>query len=171
MESSIASRQTLITVIGRLSSATCKLFHVAELPASDRKRSISDQLAMNAINSRATRPAYTAYSKTTSYTHPVRIRSSTKCALVITTSGQSNLTTGRVAAAHGRFDGIRQVAPVCTPSNTCILGPTRVQIANGITIGSGVFAQLMAKRPYTLQWAALLPLQNCPFLWGNLDLL
>jgi len=27
---------------------------------------------------------------------------------------QSNLTTGRIAAAHGRFNGIRQVAPVCT---------------------------------------------------------
>jgi len=30
---------------------------------------------------------------------------------------------GRIAAAHGRFDGIRQVAPVCTPPNTCFLGP------------------------------------------------
>jgi len=30
------------------------------------------------------------------------------------TGGQSNLVTGRIAAAHGRFSGIRQVAPVCT---------------------------------------------------------
>jgi len=30
------------------------------------------------------------------------------------TTGQSNLTTGRIAAAHGWFNGIRQVATVCT---------------------------------------------------------
>jgi len=33
-----------------------------------------------------------------------------------TTIGQSNLTIGRIATAHGRFSGIRQVAPVCTPT-------------------------------------------------------
>jgi len=38
------------------------------------------------------------------------------------TSGQSNLTTGCIAVAHGRFNGIRQVAPMCTPRNTCFLG-------------------------------------------------
>jgi len=32
---------------------------------------------------------------------------------------------------------------------------------NGISIDSAVFAQLMAERPGTLQWAALPP-QNCP---------
>jgi len=31
------------------------------------------------------------------------------------TSGQSNLTKGRIAAAHGRFNRNRQGAPVCTP--------------------------------------------------------
>ena len=31
------------------------------------------------------------------------------------TSGQSNLTQGRIAAAHGRFSRILQVAPLCTP--------------------------------------------------------
>jgi len=30
-------------------------------------------------------------------------------------------------------------------------GPNRVQIPNGISIGSAVFAQLMAERRYTLQ--------------------
>jgi len=44
--------------------------------------------------------------------------------LETTTSGQSNLITGRIAAAHGQFNGIRQVAPVCTPPNICFLGPT-----------------------------------------------
>ena len=36
--------------------------------------------------------------------------------IVIVTSDQSNLTTGSIAAAHGRFIGIPQVAPVCTPT-------------------------------------------------------
>jgi len=30
-------------------------------------------------------------------------------AIIIVTTGQSNLTTGCIAAAHGRFTGIRQV--------------------------------------------------------------
>ena len=55
------------------------------------------------------------------------------------TSGQSNLTRGRIAAAHGRFSGIRQVALECIPANTWFLGPTGVQIPNGISIGSAVF--------------------------------
>jgi len=32
-----------------------------------------------------------------------------------TTSGQSNLTLDRIAAADRRFNSIRQVAPMCTP--------------------------------------------------------
>jgi len=30
------------------------------------------------------------------------------------TTGQSKLTTGLITAAHGQFNVIRQVAPVCT---------------------------------------------------------
>ena len=33
----------------------------------------------------------------------------------VLTSGQSNLTQGRIAAAHGRFSRILQVAPMCIP--------------------------------------------------------
>jgi len=47
---------------------------------------------------------------------------------------------GRIAAAHGQFSGIRQVVSVCTPPNTCFLGPTRVHNPYGISIGSAVFA-------------------------------
>ena len=36
---------------------------------------------------------------------------------------------------------------------TCFFDPTRVRIPNAISIGSAVFAQLMPKGPYTLQWA------------------
>jgi len=60
---------------------------------------------------------------------------------------------GRIAAAHGRFNRIRQVAPMCTLC-ACFLRPTRVHIANNISIGSAVFAQLTAECPYTLQRAA-----------------
>jgi len=49
-----------------------------------------------------------------------------------------NLTTGHIAVANGRFSGIRQVALVCTLPNTCFLGPSRVQIPNGVSIGSAV---------------------------------
>ena len=47
---------------------------------------------------------------------------------------------GCIAATHGRFNRIRQVAPMCTPSNTWFLGPTRVHNPNDISIGSAVFA-------------------------------
>jgi len=46
------------------------------------------------------------------------------------TSRQSNLTTGSIAAEHGRFIGIHQVAPVCIPLNAWFLEPTLVQIPN-----------------------------------------
>jgi len=116
------------------------------------------------------------------------------------------------AVEYGRLNRIRQVAPMCTPCNTCFLGPTRVhnrngisvgsavfdssrqsvvgharacpfplnyalacmgrsgppsntrflwptqvQISNGISIGSAVFAQLIAERPCTLQWRVFGP--------------
>jgi len=56
------------------------------------------------------------------------------------TGGQSNLTKGRIAAAHERFNRIRQVAPMWPPSNARFLGPARVHNANGISAGSAVFA-------------------------------
>ena len=56
---------------------------------------------------------------------------------------------------------------IWTPSNTWFLGPTRAHNPNGISIGSAVFAQLAAERPYTLQWAAVYP-QNYPFPRGDL---
>jgi len=51
------------------------------------------------------------------------------------------------------------------PSSTLFLGPTQILNLNCISIGSAVFAQITAERPYTLQWTALYP-QNCPFPWG-----
>ena len=81
---------------------------------------------------------------------------------------QSNLTAGHIAAAHGPFNRTRQVAPMCTPSKTCFLGPNPVNNPNEISICSAVFAQLTVKSAYTLQWSSPPP-QHCPFTWGNMD--
>jgi len=40
---------------------------------------------------------------------------------------------------------------VCTPPNTCFLGPTRVQIQNGILIDSAVFAWLITVSDHATQ--------------------
>ena len=55
------------------------------------------------------------------------------------------MTPGRIAAAHGRFSGIRKVAPACTPPNKCFLAPTEVHNPNSISIRSAIFAQLTAE--------------------------
>jgi len=64
--------------------------------------------------------------------------------------------------SHGKWqfsDGL--------PSNLWFLGPVRTHNQNGITIGSAVFAQMTAECPYTSQWAAPIPRQNCSFPWGS----
>jgi len=72
-------------------------------------------------------------------------------------------TKGRIAAAHGRFDCIRQVAPMCTrPSNTRFLGPTRFHTANGIAIGSALFGQPFAKRFALCYQTVLSVCLSCP---------
>jgi len=52
--------------------------------------------------------------------------------------------------AHGSVSRIRQVAPMCTPSNSVVPWHTRVFIPNCISIGSSVFAGLTSV-PDTLQ--------------------
>ena len=44
--------------------------------------------------------------------------------MIVITSGRSSVIQHRIAAAHGLFSRIRQVAPMCTPSNTWLIGPT-----------------------------------------------
>ena len=56
---------------------------------------------------------------------------------------------------------------MCTQSNTCFFGPTQVQIPNGISISSAVFAQLMAGSHYTLQQATLPP-SKLPLPMGDI---
>ena len=88
---------------------------------------------------------------------------------VTKTSGQSNLTQDRIAATDGWFNRIRHVAPICPYGrhtgatwwirlNLCFLQPTWVHNPNGKSIGSAVFAQLMAESPYTLHFI-LFPLK------------
>jgi len=40
------------------------------------------------------------------------------------------------------------------------------QLKLDVDRGSAAFAQLMAECPYTLQWAASSPFQNCLFEWS-----
>jgi len=54
---------------------------------------------------------------------------------------------------------------MCTPSNICFLGPTRVHIPYSISIASEVFAQLTAESPCTLQLAVPSP-KIAPSYWG-----
>jgi len=76
----------------------------------------------------------------------------------------------RIAAAHGRVQSYSPgAANVHCQCNTCFPGSTRVNTTHihthSISICSAVLAQLTAKGPNTLQWAALSP-QNCPFALG-----
>jgi len=86
--------------------------------------------------------------------------------ILTVTSGRINLTTGRVAAAHGRFNRIRQVAPVCTPPKACFLGPTRVQIPNGISIVSAVLHSSLQRVPVLYNGHPLPHLKTAPFHRG-----
>ena len=52
---------------------------------------------------------------------------------------------------------------MCTPSNICFFGPTRVHNPNDISIGSATFAQLTAVSGHVIS------LKNCPLAWGDLD--
>jgi len=67
--------------------------------------------------------------------------------LEITTSGLSNMTKRPVCitAAHGWFNCIYQVAPMCSQVTHAFLGSSESTTQNGISIGSAIFAQLMAE--------------------------
>jgi len=71
-------------------------------------------------------------------------------------------------SARARFNRIRQVAPMCIPSNTWFFWPIRLSIPNGISIGSAVFAQLAADDPYTSLAVPFAP-SKLPRSMGDLD--
>jgi len=89
--------------------------------------------------------------------------------IITVDSCQSNLTEGRIAVAHGRFNRIRQVAPMCTSSNTWFPGPTRLSIPNCISIDSAVFAQLTTESLYFIMGRRFLPLKLPGHSHGDLD--
>jgi len=80
------------------------------------------------------------------------------------------LTKGRIAAAYGRFSGIRQVAPVCTPLNTCFFGSIRVHNPNGTSASPSVrpFCTGHCRLSSGMPGHVLYP-KNCPLAWGDLD--
>jgi len=91
-----------------------------------------------------------------------------RCGLIIT-NGQSNLRTGLIAAAHGQFTNIRQVATVCISPNTRFLGPTRVKLSNGISIGSAVLHSSRHRVALLYNEPSLFPLK-LPLPMRELDL-
>jgi len=54
------------------------------------------------------------------------------------------------------------IAGSAPPSKTWLPRPIRAHSPNNISIGSGVFAQMTAECPYTLQWDAHSPLKIAP---------
>jgi len=65
------------------------------------------------------------------------------------------------------FNRIRQVAPMCTPCNTCFLGPTAVHNANSIWISSVICAQPTSVSS-DMPGHVISP-KHCPFAWSDLD--
>jgi len=81
------------------------------------------------------------------------------------------LTKGRIAAADGRLNRIRQVAPMCHIDatwrirlNLCFLRRTQVHNPNGKSIGSAIFAQLTAVSSGMLGY--VFSPNNCRFACG-----
>jgi len=75
-------------------------------------------------------------------------------------SGQSNLTYGCIAAARGRFNRIRQVAPMCTPSSTPQSASTPCQFCPLLSRFVCIDRRAFPGRP-------LFCLKNCPFTYGE----
>ena len=89
--------------------------------------------------------------------------------MAIITSGQSNLKKRPHRRRTRTVQWYHQVALICTPQNTCLLGPTRIQNPNGILIGSAIFAQLMAECCRTCPDMSISPKKSCPLAWGDLN--
>jgi len=85
------------------------------------------------------------------------------------TSGQSIVIwqKGHITSAHGRFSGIRQVAPVCTPPNTFPWAYTSQQPKQHLDQLSH-FCTAHGRVSSGLPRHIISP-KNCPFAWGDLD--
>ena len=85
------------------------------------------------------------------------------------TSGHSNLTTGRIAAAHGRFSGIRQVTPVCTRL-IMLLWAHRSSNPKRHLDRFSHFCTAHGSVPSGIPGHVISP-KNCIFAWGDLELM
>jgi len=87
--------------------------------------------------------------------------------IIIITGDQSIFTKkGPIAAAHGHFNGIRQVAPVCTP--VCFLGPTRVHTPAQTSSRSVQHFCTAHGRVSSAMFGHFLSPKNCAFACGDL---
>jgi len=76
----------------------------------------------------------------------------------MTTNGQSKLTYGRIAAAHGRFNRIRKVAPICTHRHPHRTGSAPCWVALSISTAGHV-----RPCPVPAPFRPILPLH----VWGS----
>jgi len=65
------------------------------------------------------------------------------------TSGQRNLTQGRIAVARGGLIVFARLRPMCTASYTRFRG--LLHVLNGISIGSAFFCTAHTDSPYALR--------------------
>jgi len=83
------------------------------------------------------------------------------------TSGKSNFTKRLHHSRTWKVQSYRQGSPLCTPSNTCFLGPTRVYTPKRHVDGfSRFFGQHTGECPVLYNVPLLSP-QNCPCTWGS----
>jgi len=85
--------------------------------------------------------------------------------IIIITGGQSNLTTNHIAAAHGQFNGVRQVVPMCTLHASFGPPESKSQTASlqdgtligGHTCPKGTLSIILSNR-----WMSFEPQENIP---------
>ena len=128
-----------------------------------RRYAYAYALQMHCMSINAAELSYRLKCPSTQLTHSINVHNGKQTYRTCTTSGQSNLTQGCIAAAHERCSGTRQVAPMYTPPNTWFRGPTRVHNPNSITtsisISSAVFCKAHGRLP--------LPPSRLPFPIGG----
>jgi len=73
---------------------------------------------------------------------------------------------GRIAAAHGRFNHISQVAPMSTQSNTCFLDPPK-STSQMSSWSVQLFCTAHGSMSLYFTMDRLLSPQNCLFPWGT----
>jgi len=81
--------------------------------------------------------------------------------MLLITNGQSNLTQGHIAAAHGWFSRIRQVATIGTPSNAPPIGICTLLVLSPVSH----FEHIDPQTCPVMAWVDPLKLSLC--IWGS----